>query len=96
MTHSRALLAGVLDELLKHTQELGDAISDAVTADARVGACPKCGKDTVEDERQDPWQLHWLHGLARLRCDLSGAERRQGKPARGRGGRVPRVRRTAH
>ena len=25
VTHSRALLAGVLDELLKHTQELGDA-----------------------------------------------------------------------
>ena len=45
VTHSRALLAGVLDELLKHTQELGDAISDAVTADARVGACPKCGKE---------------------------------------------------
>ena len=37
----------MLDELLKHTQELGDAISDAVTADARVGACPKCGKDLV-------------------------------------------------
>ena len=47
VTHSRALLAGVLDELLKHTQELGDAISDAVTADARVGTCPKCGKDLV-------------------------------------------------
>lgn len=47
VTHSRALLAGVLDELLKHTQELGDAISDAVTADARVGARPKCGKDLV-------------------------------------------------
>ena len=47
VTHSRALLAGVLDELLKHTQELGDAISDAVTADARVGSCPKCGKDLV-------------------------------------------------
>lgn len=45
--HSRALLAGVLDELLKHTQELGDAISDAVTADAKVGTCPKCGKDLV-------------------------------------------------
>ena len=51
VTHSRALLAGVLDELLKHTQELGDAISDAVTADARVGACPKCGKDLVMKTR---------------------------------------------
>ena len=57
VTHSRALLAGVLDELLKHTQELGDAISDAVTADARVGACPKCGsaKLTQDPDTLDTW-----------------------------------------
>ena len=57
VTHSRALLAGVLDELLKHTQELGDAISDAVTADARVGACPKCGsaKLTRDPDTLDTW-----------------------------------------
>lgn len=45
--HSRALLAGMLDALIEHKDDLGDAISDAVTADARVGACPKCGKDLV-------------------------------------------------
>ncbi|MBY4797490.1 DNA topoisomerase I [Collinsella sp. AGMB00827] len=45
--HSRALLAGMLDELIEHKDDLGEAISDAVTADARVGACPKCGKDLV-------------------------------------------------
>lgn len=45
--HSRALLAGMLDDLIAHKDDLGEAISDAVTADARVGACPKCGKDLV-------------------------------------------------
>ncbi len=45
--HSRALLAGMLDALIEHKDDLGDRIADAVTADARVGACPKCGKDLV-------------------------------------------------
>lgn len=45
--HSRALLAGMMDQLIEHTEDLGEAIADAVTADARVGACPKCGKDLV-------------------------------------------------
>ena len=45
--HSRALLAGMLDALIEHKDDLGEAISDAVTADARVGACPKCGRDLV-------------------------------------------------
>ena len=45
--HSRALLAGMLDALIEHKDDLGEAIADAVTADARVGACPKCGKDLV-------------------------------------------------
>lgn len=45
--HSRALLAGMLDNLIEHKDDLGEAISDAVTADARAGACPKCGKDLV-------------------------------------------------
>ena len=34
--HSRALLAGMLDALIEHKDDLGEAISDAVTADARV------------------------------------------------------------
>ena len=45
--HSRALLAGMLDALIEHKEDLGEAISDAVTADAKVGTCPKCGKDLV-------------------------------------------------
>ena len=45
--HSRALLAGMMDALIEHKEDLGEAISDAVTADARVGACPKCGRDLV-------------------------------------------------
>ena len=44
---SRALLAGMMDSLIEHKDDLGNAISDAVTADARVGTCPKCGKDLV-------------------------------------------------
>ncbi|MBE6479526.1 MAG: DNA topoisomerase I [Olsenella sp.] len=45
--HSRALLAGMLDDLIAHKEDLGAAISDAVTADAKVGVCPKCGHDLV-------------------------------------------------
>ncbi|MCI1666321.1 MAG: DNA topoisomerase I [Atopobiaceae bacterium] len=45
--HSRALLAGMMDDLIEHKEDLGEAISDAVTADAKVGVCPKCGHDLV-------------------------------------------------
>lgn len=44
---SRTMLAGILDELIEHTEDLGDSIADAVTADAKVGVCPKCGRDLV-------------------------------------------------
>ena len=47
VTHSRALLASMMDDLIDHKDDLGEAISDAVTADAKVGVCPKCGKDLV-------------------------------------------------
>ena len=47
VTHSRALLAGLMDQLIEHKEDLGEAIADAVTADAKVGVCPKCGKDLV-------------------------------------------------
>ena len=39
--HSRALLAAFSIPLIEHKDDLGDAIADAVTADARVGACPQ-------------------------------------------------------
>ena len=47
VTRSRALLAGIMDDLIEHKDDLSDAIADAVTADAKVGVCPKCGRDLV-------------------------------------------------
>lgn len=43
--HSRALLAEQLAELMPHSEEVKEALADAVAADAYVGKCPKCGKD---------------------------------------------------
>ena len=47
VNHSRALLAGLMDALVEHTDDLSEQIADAVTADAKIGVCPKCGKDLV-------------------------------------------------
>ena len=47
VTHSRDLLAEIMDDLIPRKSEMGEAIADAVVADARVGACPKCGKDLL-------------------------------------------------
>jgi len=47
VTHSRALLAGLMDALVEHTDDLSEQIADAVTADAKIGVCPKCGRDLV-------------------------------------------------
>lgn len=44
---SRAVLAEWMDKLVEHLDDLGEEIADAVTADAKVGVCPKCGKDLV-------------------------------------------------
>lgn len=44
---SRAALAEWIDKLIEHVDDLGNEIADAVTADAKVGECPKCGKDLV-------------------------------------------------
>ncbi len=43
--HSRKLLAEIMEGLIPAKDEVADMISDAVTADSRVGACPKCGGD---------------------------------------------------
>lgn len=43
--HSRKLLAGELASLIPHSEEVKDALADAVAADMYVGPCPKCGKD---------------------------------------------------
>ncbi len=45
--HSRELLAGLLEGLIEHKEDLGEAISDAVQADAKIGSCPKCGHDLL-------------------------------------------------
>ncbi|HIW76938.1 MULTISPECIES: DNA topoisomerase I [Gordonibacter] len=42
---SRNLLAEQLASLIPHSEEVKDALADAVAADAYVGPCPKCGKD---------------------------------------------------
>lgn len=43
--NSRDLLLGELNNLIPHSEEVKDALADAVAADAYVGKCPKCGKD---------------------------------------------------
>ena len=45
VTNSRNLLSDQLANLLPHSEEVKDALADAVAADAYVGPCPKCGKD---------------------------------------------------
>ncbi len=45
VTNSRNLLARQLADLMPHSDEVRDALADAVAADAYVGPCPKCGKD---------------------------------------------------
>ena len=45
VSSSRDLLAKELGNLMPHSEEVADALADAVAADAYVGKCPKCGKD---------------------------------------------------
>ena len=45
VANSRSLLSEQLAGLLPHSEEVKDALADAVAADAYVGKCPKCGKD---------------------------------------------------
>ncbi len=43
--NSRDLLLGQLESLMPHSEEVAEALADAVAADAYVGKCPKCGND---------------------------------------------------
>lgn len=45
VANSRNLLAEQLANLIPHSEEVKDALADAVAADAYVGPCPKCGRD---------------------------------------------------
>ena len=47
VSHSRKLLAEIMEELIPAKEEVGEALSDAVAADACVGSCPTCGKDLL-------------------------------------------------
>lgn len=47
VSHSRELLAGVMDDLIAHVDGIGEALKDAVAADAKVGVCPKSGHDLL-------------------------------------------------
>lgn len=42
---SRHLLSSQLDNLLPHGEEIAEALSDAVAADAFIGICPQCKSD---------------------------------------------------
>ena len=43
--NSRNLLLDQLESLMPHSEEVKEALADAVAADAYVGKCPKCGHD---------------------------------------------------
>jgi DNA topoisomerase-1 len=45
VTHSRELLADIIDRLLPHAEDMGQELKDATDADATLGTCKKCGKD---------------------------------------------------
>ncbi|MCL4079305.1 DNA topoisomerase I [Coriobacteriia bacterium Es71-Z0120] len=47
VTHSRRMLGDALQDLLDHASEVGEMLKEASLEDARVGACPSCGKDLV-------------------------------------------------
>ncbi|MCX8007201.1 MAG: DNA topoisomerase I [Coriobacteriia bacterium] len=47
VAHSRRMLDEALGDLLAHAAEVGEMLKEASLADARVGACPKCGRDLV-------------------------------------------------
>lgn len=44
---SRDMLGKIIETLIPLKDEVGEILSDAVTADSRVGACPTCGKDLL-------------------------------------------------
>ncbi len=45
--HSRDLLDDVIEVLIPKKEEVGEALTEAVNADAKVGKCPKCGHDLL-------------------------------------------------
>ncbi len=65
VTNSRNLLAQQLADLMPHSEEVRDALADAVAADAYVGPCPKCGKGPAAARQpEDEVDVHRLRGVA--------------------------------
>ena len=83
VTTSRNLLAEQLGSLLPHSEEVKDALADAVAADAYVGKCPKCGQGPAAARvAEDARHVHRLRGLAGLRRDVPLAAGQGGGAAR--------------
>lgn len=47
LMHSRRLLEAEMQALIPRKDDVGEALAEAVTADARVGSCPSCGEDLL-------------------------------------------------
>jgi DNA topoisomerase-1 len=47
LMHSRRLLEAEMNVLIPHKDDVGEALAEAVSADARIGSCPRCGKDLL-------------------------------------------------
>ena len=93
VNHSRALLAGLMDALVEHTDDLSEQIADAVTADAKIGTCPKCGKDLVV-KTSAKTRGSFAGCMGWPECDVTyPAAPGQDLRSRGRGRGVPGVRR---
>lgn len=45
--HSRRLLEAEIQVLIPHKDDVGEALAEAVSADARIGTCPSCGEDLL-------------------------------------------------
>jgi DNA topoisomerase-1 len=45
--HSRQLLEREINVLIPKKEQVGEALAEAVVADAKIGACPHCGKDLL-------------------------------------------------
>ena len=45
--HSRQLLEKEMDVLIPKKDQVGEAMAEAVAADAKIGTCPSCGKDLL-------------------------------------------------
>ncbi|MDR3137097.1 MAG: DNA topoisomerase I [Coriobacteriales bacterium] len=47
VAHSRCLLEQEMNVLIPKKDQVGEALAEAVAADARIGRCPTCGKDLL-------------------------------------------------